>query len=187
MEITMEERKNIQEELEQHSPLLARLKQSESRLMNDDPGMDYFQSLPDEVLRRARAEESLYGNRLSTETVERNIPSSWWAQLASNWKQWSVSLAALLLIAFFAYQLMPTSTTDAPVVAQLEDLESETIDDYINNNISEFELELFIEADITEDAIVSEVLSNDLLDETLDQYLEDILDEVDLDDLQDVL
>ena len=187
MGITMEEKKNIQEELEQHSPLLARLKQSNNGVVNDKPGMDYFQSLPDEVLRRARAEESLYGHRLFTETTEGSTPSAWWEWLASTWKQWSVSLAALLLIAFFAYQLIPIATTDVPVLAQLEDLESETIDDYINNNISEFELELFIEADITEDAIVSEVLSNDLLDETLDQYLEDILDEVDLDDLQEVL
>lgn len=184
----MNEKDHIREELEGLSPLLARAREMESWKKQQHPGADYFQSLPDEVLRRAKAEESLYGSRTSTEAIQKETAISWWGWLQSGWRPWGLSVGMIALAVILVYQLMPTNTSaSVNTLAQLDDLESETINEYVNNNISDFELDLFIEAELTDDAIVNEILSTDISDEALDQYLEDILDEVDLDDLEEIL
>lgn len=175
----MSDRQDIKSELEQLSPYLAKLK-SEGLPPPEVPDA-YFESLPDDVLIRAKAEESLIGRVRKEQYSSEQKPVAW-----SEWFNWRpvLALASLLLLAVAVYWFYPFATPgQAGEEMALERLEVEDINNYITQNISEFDMALMLEAEMIDQVSLEGILSDGLPEEVLDEYLDEILEDMDLQDL----
>jgi len=180
----MSDRHNIQSELERLAPNLARLK---TQGVNPPEVPDaYFESLPDDVLIRVKAEEGLVGRAPAKQNNAKRKPRSW-----SGWFSWRPALAlagVLLVLAGAAYWFYPSATpTSSAGLATLEQLEDEEINQYITQNISEFDMALLMEAELLNQDALDGILIEGLPEDVLDEYLDEILDDIDLEDLEEVL
>ncbi|MCO6477044.1 MAG: hypothetical protein J5I94_10515 [Phaeodactylibacter sp.] len=178
----MKEKDKIKEELDGLSPLLSKMKEEGGQPFRAPEG--YFQGLPDEVLRRARAEEGLIReNRAAPAGAGR---TAWWQWLLA--PRHAVSLAtALLLIAAGAYLFRPQPAGIDPAEA-LAGISEEEAEAYVCENIGEFELELMLEASVVSADDVPEMkVLPDIDQKELDLYLEDLIDDISLDELEEIL
>ena len=180
----MSEKNKIREELEGLSPLLSKMKGQGGQPFRVPGG--YFQGLPDEVLRRARAEEGLVREGLP---ARNNRENGLWA-----WLQWlllprrAIGLATvLLLLAAGAYHFWPQPGSYSPEEA-LAGISEEEAKAYVSQNIGEFELELMMEAAVVsaEDMPEIEVLP-DAGPEDLDRYMDELIEDIGLEDLDELL
>ncbi len=173
----MENRKQIQEELERLSPLLASLKQQKQDVLSSLPP-GYFDALPDQVLGRIRAEDA------GPPPSARPLRLSWRRQLA-----YAASLAAAIaLLAIGAYQYWHNSPARGEPLAALESLEQEGLQRYVNDNIEAFDLELILEALAVEPRDLQRLdVLPDIKDSYLDQYLDEAIEELSLSDLEELL
>ncbi|HMQ49229.1 MAG TPA: hypothetical protein PKA00_17710 [Saprospiraceae bacterium] len=174
-----EKDKNIQEELQAMGSSLGSLKQGTPFQVPTD----YFQSLPDDLMRRIRAEASLW----PTEAPQAAATSR--AFLLLNWLQhWKYQLGILgvLAAATIYYFLLPGAVATA-ATDELAQLEAAEIKQYVSNNIDEFSMELLLEAAIVESEDVHSFDVLEGLDEnTLDQLMDDLLEDIDLNDLNEI-
>ena len=173
----MKRREEIREELEQLSPLLAKMKE-------EDPGFrvpeNYFQQLPDEIMARMEQEKS--------QEASPSIQASWWDQFLHSLQfllqpRYAMALAAiLLLIVAGIWWLRPTETVYTGDIAWNK-VSSEEITNYIANNIQDFEAELLFKATpgLDQQSILH---GTDIDNATLDNYLEDIIDDLEVEDLE---
>lgn len=178
----MKEKDKIKEELEALSPLLARMKEAGGQPFRVPEG--YFKALPDDVLRRARAEEGLAREKRSARPENRSPGWLQWLLIP----QWAAGIAiALLLVAAGAYLFWPQPAGPYPedALAGISDEEAKT---YISEHIGEFELELMLEASVVSAGDVPEVeILPDIQQEDLDLYLEDLIEDISLDELEELL
>lgn len=169
----------IQEELKEMHSSLANLKR-------DNPfrtPVDYFESLPDDLMRRIQAEASLWPTEAPV-TKSKPVRFSLSAWLI----QWRFQLGVLgvFLAAALYFLLLPTSS-DTNSAVDLAQLEAAEIKQYVSNNIDDFSMEMLLEAAIVEsdDVHTFDVLEG--LDEnTLDQLMNQMLDDMDLNDLDEI-
>jgi len=166
----MKERDPIQEELEQLSPTLAKLR--EQGRAAPVPPPDYYEQLSDRVIGRIEAEER--------------------SPLKVVWKHWGrkrrlsyiwTSLAASLLLALGVslYFFLPQGTVAEHTLASLSEVEAQS---YIEKNIDEFGIALMLEAELVqiEDAELPVELLPEVGEEEAEEYLYDLLEEEDLEE-----
>ena len=180
----MSEKDKIREELKRLSPLLSKMKEDNGQPFRAPEG--YFQGLPDEVLRRARAEEGLV--RKSRPVAQNNGSG------VGAWLQWlwlprrAVGLAmALLLAVAGAYLFWPQPASYSSEEA-LSGISSEEAQAYVSENIGEFELEALLDAAVVSADDVPEIeLLPDVGEEDIDRYLDEVIDDISLDELEELL
>ena len=150
---------NIQEELQELSPLLAKMQQSEDGFNVPD---NYFDYLSASVLEQVKLEP--------TPIQKKEIAPSkpwysffWNPQFATGF----AGIALLLAIAFFFRN--PSNDTTQVALISIDEMES-----YIADNLDEFDTDLII--DETWEEELGEI---QLETEEMDDYLETILDEID--------
>lgn len=158
------------EELEQLSPLLARLKK-------EDPGLkvprNYFHNMQVEVLQQLKEEMGESPAHADSPAVR----SPWYKIFYT--PKFALAFSTLLVLGvavFWFTRPVQQSTTD---VLAMDDLSQEEILYYIEENIGSFETDELVEvasADDTGTDIFQEV---ELDDQAVDEYLDKIIDDLD--------
>lgn len=155
------------DELEDKAPSLALLKGQLSRPEVPD---GYFSGLPDAVLGRARAQQT--GSPPAQPKKIRQL----WARLAV-----AATVALLLAAGGYWWTQLNRATTDG-TLADLEELSTAEISDYIAANIDDFD-GLILETSTAEDLPGEGWLQEMLPEDIPDVYLEELLEETDWMDL----
>lgn len=163
----MNRKKEIQEELEQIAPTLAKLQPQQE---GDVPYL-YFEGLADKIIDKAAVEQS--------DSVP--LLSRIWTWLVQ--PQVGLALCSLMLVASIFLVSNNTSSYPAEVVA---DLQPSEINTYITQNIEDFDEDTFLAMQI-EGALFDDFLMEDLNDNEFDQLLEDVLEDIDENLLEDFL
>lgn len=167
----------VQEELEQLSPILARLKEQQSQYVGQVPP-DYFEELPEKVLARIRAEEPA--------APPPARPRRWMGH--SPWGYAASIAAAIALLLLGGYWFWPSPKAPAEPLAALDDLSQEGLARYIHEHIEAFDWELILEAVAmqADDLPRLELLPNENLDH-LAPYLDEDLEGLSLRELEELL
>jgi len=163
----MKYQKEIQDELNEISPLLAKKRGEPDGFKVPD---NYFDYLSESIMEQVKLEPKL-------DSVERSTVADPWYAFLFN-RQFFAGLATLSLLLVTALFLFnqPTNGTE------LADISSEEAESYIANNLEEFDLTLFLEADL-----LSEISEEEFEENEIDQFLEDNIDELDAATLQQLL
>ncbi len=147
----------------------------------------YFRELPNEVLRRIRAEEGLRCEEMPEAATGRR-GWLWYDLLAARPGRFAAGLAAALLLALAgAYFLWPgEEPKERP--GTLTSVSQEEAAEYVARHIEEFGLGLMVEASVVnaEDTRQLEMLP-EIQEEELDEYLDGIIDEIGLEELEELL
>jgi hypothetical protein len=181
----MRDKEDVQKELDKLAPNLAKLKK-EGFVKPALPD-GYFDRLPDTVLARAKAEREVsqdenplkvVSDRKRKRPVIRSMNSSMRLALAA---------CFLLLLggAYWALLVMPTGNTD--LVASIDQLNQEEIDQYIEANINDFDVSLMLEAELVDSDAMGNMFTNEIPEEDMDAYLDELLDGIDIEELQEAL
>lgn len=181
----MNEKDKIREELEGLSPLLSKIKEESGHPFRTPEG--YFQGLPDDVLRRIRAEEGLVRRSGPAQLKERDGGIGAWLQWLLMPRQ-AAGLALALLLAVGGAYLFRTQggAPDAPDA--LAGISEEEAKEYVSENIGEFGLELMLEASVVSAEDISEIeMLPEIGQEDLDIYLEDLIEDLSLEELEELL
>lgn len=182
----MKGNENIREELKKRAPTLAKWKERGLPHPESPPG--YFQSLPDDVIRRAKAEEGLFPVESKSSPSRGQITGGFWKWLAIRPLSLVMGGVAVLLIGIWGFwSIYSYDGGNATLAEGLDELEQSAINDYIANNISEFDMSLLLEAGLVSQNTMDEMLMDQLSDDELDEYLDEIIEGLDLEDLQDIL
>ena len=166
------EQKNIQEELQELAPNLAKLREVEKPL---EVPVHYFDQLSTDLLEKVRKEQS------STSTTKDFQP--FWEKLLQTLLQPKYAMAfagvAILIIGLF---LFSTNNIETPHHAIT--LSDQEISNYIELHIDDFDLNLLAEeSSIDEEGSELFIEEGYLEDDEVDNYFDELLDEVDLEDL----
>lgn len=179
----MQEQDDIQKELADLSPQLAKLRKETQA----DIPLDYFNTLPDTVWDKVQSKTET--KQVTISRFPRVIGAGWdryWESL----DQWLQSMfqprvalvfASLLLLLTAGYWL---KTNDAFTQESLAELTTEEIDWYVSENIEDFEQAL-LEV-LPEDIDLSMEL-NEIDDAELDDLMDDLLNDIDENDLEEFL
>jgi hypothetical protein len=156
----MSDIKNIKDELNEFAPDLLRMDKQESYQVPPR----YFDRLGDEVLQRIKAEEA---------QAKQQVSSSWWESLVSALQnllqpKLAIGLAAIALLFIGIQQFMPGSE-NAEEVSAFASLTDAEFENYLAENIADFEDEL-LEGLVSELDYIPETIG----DEELDNYFQDI-------------
>lgn len=166
----MKRRKNeIREELENLAPFLSKLKEKKEGF---EVPKDYFKTLPNQVFEKL-------GNEPSPLYTPQKSSSGFWSnpfQLFFKPK-YALALAtiSLLLIASIFW------FKNAPEPEQFADLTIEEIQNYVVNNIDEFEEDLFLEGNLSFENLESKEGIK------TDEMLDDLIKDLDIEDLEELL
>lgn len=166
----MKDRDDIQQELEKLSPELAKLRQQPARKPVPPPG--YFDSLADQVLERATAEDK----------PPLNVVWRGRSRSKRQWKTWlAVAAAVLLVLSVSLYVFSPLAHSEESL-AGLSDAEARA---YIEGNIDEFSINLMLEAELvqTDDQALPAGIIPDLEEEEVEEYLYELLEDEELEEL----
>jgi len=153
----MKEKENIQQELEQHVPLLAEVRK------NLEPVPEgYFDTLSDRVLAAASEKQT---SPLQVVHTRRD----------QKWGRGLRIAAAVTILAVATAGLWPFMASGADETVSLADLEQEEAAAYIHSNISNFELSLMQEAELLDETTVENIeVFPQLEGVPLEDYLEDL-------------
>lgn len=179
----MNEKDKIRKELEGLSPLLLKMKEQGGRPFRVPEG--YFEYLPGEVLRRARAEEGLIKDHPPATADSTGLLA--WLQ---GWftPRRAMALATVsLLVAAGIFLFWPQPLQPGPEEA-LAGISGEEAKAYVSDNIGEFGLDLLLEAAVVSADEVPEMeVLPDIGQEDIDQYLDELIEEMSLDELEELL
>lgn len=166
----MKDSHNLKEELKQFAPHLWEMPKKEGF----EVPHRYFDHLADEVFRKIEKEK---------ESQKARTP--WWADLQSLFIQLlqprpALALATVALLFFAVWQMMPTSQNSQPLA--FEEISYEEYEQYLMENISEFEESLLYE-------LANEVpnLPDNIESEILDEILQNHNEDIDFEDLEELL
>ena len=174
----MNKKDEIKEELREHSPFLFKMKEKEEAFKVP---VDYFKSLPDEVL-----------SRVNVESPERlnSIPTLWDQFLQHI--QWLMqprpvmAIASIALLIAVGVALLRPGATEADSSVQWADISAEEINQYVSSNIEEFDTDLLLQhSALDPDWELNPEL--DLDEEELDLLIDEIIDDLLLEDIQKLL
>lgn len=180
----MEEKKNIQKEIEELSPFLARLKEEKAFESNNDVPPQYFKELSDELWDRIQAEEA---QKPATQ-IKR-----WWGHLQNQLDfllkpQLAIGLVTLVLLLIAIQWFRPSANTgmtaSANSLEKLDNLPDEALYNYVMDNIGEYQTSDFAEfgTTISFDNFLPVDQEDDALDAIINEYLEE-MDNIDIQDL----
>jgi hypothetical protein len=159
----MKERENIQQELDQHAPLLAEVRKNIAPVPEG-----YFDTLSDRVLAAASEKQA---SPLQVVYTKRS----------QKWPNGLKVAAAVAVLAVAAAGLWPLIGSDAGETVSLADLKQEEAAAYIHSNIRNFELSLMQEADLLDEATVENI---DVLPQLEEAPLEDYLEDLEYEDIE---
>lgn len=176
-----DKKKDIQKELSELSPLLAKLR---VQTPQDRPAVPegYFDTLPDQVMDRIRAEEQATafasGARIRRLPVHLRILKS---------PGFAIGVAAVLTLLIVGRFLLPgPEGPDMATAALEEQVDKEALYEYVMNNIHEFDTETIMDA--AGDTPIDFVLPSSITEEEdLDQLIDEFLRETDISDLNDFM
>ncbi|MEM1318771.1 MAG: hypothetical protein AAGG75_00875 [Bacteroidota bacterium] len=176
----MKDNKDIRKELEEISPFLAKIEKRQ----NFEVPKDYFEQLPDEVMRRVQPEWD------SAPTP--SAAPSWIDQLAQRLAallqpRYALQLAsaALMIVAGF-YFFNISSTENTPATGGLAALTADEVHEYISQNIDDYQTDWIPDTDMAESNLLEEE-EVDAETEELDIYIDEIIDVLEDSDLEDLL
>lgn len=167
---------NIQEELEEFAPFLAKIKAKEQVRQGDLPA-NYFTTLEHNILARAKAEEAVANWGATAEpTAERTTPKvktvPWWTKLLSSPKFTLGFSMVILVVIVLTVFWQPTSTSQS-LAETVEMPSTEELLTYVNNNIEEFSEDLLAET-AAETLVDIDLNANlDIEEEALRNYMEE--------------
>ncbi len=176
----MKNRDELRKELDEFSPFLKKMKERDEGFKV--PG-DYFKSLPDEVLNK----------------IKPDVPASrsWMDELAAFvqrlWQpRYALALATavvLVVAAVWIFDQNKNPESQQPIAeAMLNDIPDELLQNYVSNNIGDFDKELILETHFAgQDAKSLPDISPRPSADELERYLDENIDEIDLKDLEDLL
>ncbi len=172
----MNNRDEIQKELHEQSPLLARLK--EQLPGPKEPPQDYFTMLPDQVWEQIKWQPAPPARAAK--------PKHWWQVLVPNvvrpWPAIGVALAAVL-ITIGIYWLQPIGTPGAnPALAELS---VDEMTAYMLSHIHEFEEDLLVQ--IVDFQTEKPLLPFDLNEAETEELLREIIKDLDTETLEQLL
>ncbi len=175
----MKNREEIKDELKELSPFLWEQK---GRPEGFEVPKDYFKSLPDEVLQKVNA-----GQQTVIEPKEH-----WWDNLMEYLQslfqpKYALAFAsvAILLIAGMVYMKKDDMQSPTPQLAEviLDQVPDDVLQDYISNNIDEFD-ESLLEEELTENS--GEPLPEFEINDP-DELMDELIDDLDISELEDLL
>ncbi len=182
----MENKKAIQEELEELSPLLASLKKEEKQW--EDVPVNYFDNLEDEVWNKITPPQK----EVNTATTH---SASWPDQIIvfiQSLFQPSYALAlasvVVLIAAFFWLQTNTSENSDQMADGseiEIQELALEDIQMYVDANIDDIEESDLYE--ILDENVTLDGLFQNSEDADLDEYLDELLEDTDLETLEELL
>ncbi len=161
-----EELRELSEELKRVAPRLLRFK----RAGMSPPPPGYFERLPEEVLRRIRAEEAS-GVWRSEPTAPRAVPSAWWSRLAA-WV-WRPAMG-LALAAVLVWVFARTWEGEGRERAPLAQVPATALHDYVERRLDEFGEELLWELAPAEELSLDLPVDDELLEEVGNEWLEEL-------------
>jgi hypothetical protein len=176
----MKNRDELREELEEFSPFLKKMKDKDEGFRVPK---DYFKSLPDEVLNKIKPDvptSRTWADELAV-FVQRLLQPKYALALAT--------AVVLVVAAVCIFDQHKNTEAQQPVAdAMLEAISDEALQNYVSENIGEFDRELILETQYAgKDAKSLPELAPQPGTDELEQYLDDIIDEIDLDDLEEML
>lgn len=160
--------KDIKRELEEISPLLAKLKKEQTP---PELPANFFNNLQVDVIQELRPEFE----KPATTSVEKGV----FGHLFDWLRKPQVAMAfgvSLMLIGVGIFLLLPQ---DEPIDLAWETVSEESILDYLDENIDDFEAVSLMEISEEEEAVFETELDENLID----QYLEENLNQLDESDL----
>lgn len=172
-------KKEIQEELENLAPSLSKLKKEE---VFDVPE-DYFSQLPDQILNQIDFSK----NKTIIETVSTPATSSWLDLLTERLAiffqpKMVVGFAMMIILGVVSFFILNDENESDPFVAELT---SGELENYIEANIDDFEIQELLNVLGNEERLsLTEI---EIEEEDLDGYLEEIIDDIDASDLEEFL
>lgn len=163
----MKDQKEIQQELNELSPLLAKMRQEPDGFKVPE---NYFDYLSESVMEQVKLEPK-------PDIAERLTENNPWYTILFNRRLFAglATFSVLLVAAFFLFN-QPISDNE------LAEISSEEAENYIANHLDEFELTLFLDADL-----LSEINEVEFEENEIDQFLEDNIDELDAAALEQLL
>lgn len=175
----MKNREEIQKELQELSPFLAKLK---AQRQEPEVPENYFHALPDQIWEQIKLQPA--PKRI---VKQPGIGERFWNVLQLLLQpRVAVSLATfVVLLAAGIYFLKPNSTS---IVASANEkgLTAEEITNYIDNNIHQFDTELLMQAtaDLPDQSILPE---SEFSEEEIDQMMKELIQDVDESTLEKML
>ena len=176
----MKNREELREELDELSPFLKKMKDRDDGFKAPK---DYFKSLPDEVLKKIT--QDMPAKRIWADGLAAFVQRFWQPKYAL-----ALATAAVLVVAAVCiFDENNNTEMQQPIAAAiLNDISDEMLQNYVSNNIGDFDKELILETNYAgQDAkSLPGIVPQPSTDE-LEQYLDDNIDEIDLGDLEDLL
>jgi hypothetical protein len=169
----------VQRELEQIAPELARFKKQTPKEDREDVPPRYFRELPDELWQRIQAEEQVKSNRLFGES---------WHQLVAYIRNTlpapvSIGMATIVFLLIGLWFFRGTASTEWTAQnkyqpEELGKLPEEVLYDYVLDHISAYTTSDFAAfgADLPLDDILPIRSDAEALDQIIDDYLEQVED-----------
>lgn len=167
----MKEIENLQKELDNQSPFLAKMKRNGRGF---EVPKDYFKKLPDEIIRQFSIDNQPI-------TPNNEVKTSWLTGVLAN-LAWllqprpAMAFVSVLLLIFAGLFLLKTPDNSA-MTTSLSEISMEDLELYLSKNIDEFDAETLVQSD-------ENLFQNGLnATDEVDAYFEEIIEETDLEDL----
>lgn len=160
------ETQELNKELEHVAPTLMRFK----RAQMPPPPAGYFERLPEEVLRRIRAEEAS-GIWRRGRMVPRAVQHSWWSRL-TDWLGWPA--AGLAFAVVLVLVLARLWWNQSPQATPLAEVPFAALHDYVLRHLDEFGEELLWEVAPVEELWLELSVDDELLDKVGRKWLEEM-------------
>ncbi|MDG1434572.1 MAG: hypothetical protein P8M17_01645 [Saprospiraceae bacterium] len=172
-------KKEIQDELEELAPLLSKLKKEEGFSFPDD----YFNQLPEQILNQIDFSK----NKKVKETISAAATITWVDQLIEQLASFfrpkiAMGFSMMVMLGIACISIFnDLNEVDISVV----DLTSNDLEDYVKTNIDDFEIQELLNVLGDEEEISwTKIKMND---EDLDGYIDEIIDDIDATELEDFL
>ena len=175
----MKNREEIQKELQELSPFLAKIKaQTQEPIVPEN----YFHALPNQIWEQIKLQPA------SERIVKQpGIGERFWNALQSVLQpRVAVSLATFVVVLLAGVYFFKPDSTSVVASADEQELTAEDITNYINNNIHQFDTELLMQAtaDLPDQSILP---GNEFSEEEIDQMMKELIQDVDESTLEKML
>jgi len=172
-------KKEIQEELENLAPSLAKMRKEETI----EVPQNYFNKLPDQIL----SQLDFPKNNTPTENIIATSSVSWIDQMIGSIGalfQPRIAIGfgmAIILMGAFLFLNKDMTVRDSGIVT----LSDEELESYIKTNLDEYEEETLFSVFGNEE--ISDLTETEFEEEELENYMEEIIDEMEEEDLNEFL
>jgi hypothetical protein len=167
----------VQKELQEWSPLLARMREQETGFTVPD---NYFQDLTGEILQKTIAPAT------KAKKQRNGRFRGFLSGLQVAWQpRYAMAMAALALLIIAGLVWLRPAADDRPIEMAWSDISVEEMTSYVQANIQEFDLETLVE--MAPDMETQSILEGaEIEPDILDNYLEEIIDDVDMEELEEL-